>query len=116
MSFKETLESIQPLTVILSSVAVPLIIAYFGNSIATANKNSENRVKYVELAVSILKVEPKSESRALREWAVELLDDQAPAKLSAVARAQLLDRALLGGTATLDSVSASGTINGTPTK
>ncbi len=118
MTLKEALELVQPIAVILSSVAVPLVVAYFGNSITIANKDSENRVKYVELAVSVLKADPKPESHALRAWAVDLLDSQAPTKLTSDARKQLQERPLdlrpatLGGNATLDGVTTSGSLSG----
>jgi hypothetical protein len=116
MSLQEIAETIKPWAVILASVAVPLVVAYFGNSMAAANKESENKVKYVELAVSLLKTDPKPEARALREWAVELLNAHAPVKLSEAAKAQLLERALLSGNVTLDSVSFSGSLQGSPSQ
>ena len=111
--FKEFLDYAQPISVILSTVAVPLLVAYFGNSISTANKRSENKVKYVELAVSVLRSDPTPESRALREWAVGLLDNQAPVKLSESAQKQLLEHAIpisgiLSGNINLDDATVSG--------
>jgi hypothetical protein len=120
VTIKEVVELAQPFIVVASSILVPLIVAYFGNKIATANKESENRVKYVELAVSILRTEPKPETKLLREWAVGLLDDQAPVKLSLDAKKQMLEQPLLGGVlsgnVTLDGITASGTIHGSPPK
>jgi ribosome biogenesis SPOUT family RNA methylase Rps3 len=122
MTLKEALEIIQPITIILSSIAVPLVIAHFGNSVAVANKESENRLKYVELAVSVLQADPKPDAHALRTWAVDLLDSQAPTKLSSEARKQLQQKpldlrpAMLGGNVTLDPASVSGAISGDPGK
>lgn len=122
MTLKEALEIVQPITIILSSIAVPLVIAYFGNSVAVANKESESRVKYVELAVSILQADPKPDAYALRNWAVDLLDSQAPTKLTSEARSQLQQKpldlrpAMLRGGVTLDPATASGTMSSGPSK
>lgn len=53
-------------------------------------KNSESRVRYVDLAIEQLRAAPTPETTALREWAVELLDSQAPVKLSDAAKRQLM--------------------------
>jgi hypothetical protein len=112
MTLKEALEFVQPFAVILSSIVVPLLVAYFGNAMATANMYAENSVKYTELAISILRAQPGPESRPLREWAVDLLDARAPVKLSPAARAQLSERGLLTGSAVLGGIVASDSIHG----
>ncbi len=88
----------------LGAVAVPIVIAVVGNEYNATIKDSENRVRYVELAVATLRAEPSSETKALREWAIELLDSQAPLKLPKAAKDALLTRPLNavapGGTST----------------
>lgn len=74
---------------LISSVAVPLVVAGIGAWYNINIKDSENRVRYVELAISQLRTPPTPETSALREWAVELLDSQAPVKLSPAAKLQL---------------------------
>jgi len=105
------LKSLEPVFVMLASIAVPLIVAYFGNSISLSLKESENRVKYVELAVTVLSGKPTGTDRPLRQWAIELLDSQSPIKLSDGVRQNLLleqlvlpRRVELSGNALLDSV------------
>lgn len=123
MTYKEILQLVQTVALVvtaLAAVAVPVVVAHIGASVAVATKESESRVKYVELAVSILQADPKPETQALRGWAVELLDSQAPAmaKLASEAKKQLQEKPLdlrpgtLSGNATLGSMGASGTING----
>jgi hypothetical protein len=62
----------------ISSIALPLVIAVVGGCYNVNMKNSENRVRYVELAIAQLRAPPTPETSALREWAVGLLDSQAP--------------------------------------
>ena len=79
----------QSVVLMLSSIAVPLVIAGIGASYNTSMKDSENRVRYVELAIAQLRSPPTPETAALREWAVEVLDSQSPIKLSSAAKTQL---------------------------
>lgn len=81
--------------VAISSIFVPLVIAGIGAWYNISMKNSENRVRYVELAIEQLRAEPTPETTALREWAVELLDSQAPVKLSDAAKHQLMSTPLV---------------------
>lgn len=74
---------------LFTSVAVPLVIAGIGAWYNVNVKDSENRVRYVELAIAQLRTPPTPETSALREWAVEMLDSQAPVKLSPAAKLQL---------------------------
>lgn len=69
---------------------VPLVIACVGIYYSAEQKDSETRVKYVEIAVQQLRAEPTPETAALRIWAVDLLEAHSPVKLPAEARDQLL--------------------------
>lgn len=73
----------------LGTGMLPVVVALVGGAYTWTAKQSENQVRYVELAIAQLRSAPTSESAALREWAVDLLDSQAPVKLSAAARVQL---------------------------
>lgn len=71
------------------SVAVPVTIAWVGAAYNANVKDSENRIRYVERAIAQLRSPPTQGTASLREWAVELLDSQAPVKLSPAAKLQL---------------------------
>ncbi len=101
----DVLRSLAP---IVASVAVPLAIAWVGGTYNASIKDSENRIRYVELAIEQLRSPPTPETTALREWAVELLDSQSPVKLSPAAKAQLKSNSLLSATAAGAAI-ASGT-------
>jgi predicted aconitase len=85
-----------------------LAIAWVGGTYNASIKDSENRIRYVELAIEQLRSPPTPETTALREWAVELLDSQSPVKLSPAAKAQLKSNSLLSATAAGAAI-ASGT-------
>lgn len=77
-----------------ASVLVPLVVLFVGNNFTKSMKEAENRLKYVELAVSILRSEPKEENASLRSWAVDVLQQQAIVPLSAEAQTQLKSQKL----------------------
>jgi len=86
-----------------AGIVTPIVIAVIGGCYNSSMKDSENRVRYVELAINQLRSPPTPETAALREWALNLLDSQSPIKLSPGAKEQLKTNALpvsLSGTAT----------------
>lgn len=59
------------------------------------NKNRDLDIKMIEIALGILREDPKeSNITAAREWAVSLLDRYSGEPLSEAARSELLDRPL----------------------
>lgn len=91
---KNCLEIVKSLATIFAAIAVPVVIAVVGGEYNKSVKESENRIRYVELAVAQLRAPPAPETPALRDWAVDLLDSQTPIKLSQAAKAQLKSNAL----------------------
>lgn len=79
----------QTLCVVIASLAVPVVIAMIGNTYTDAQKSSEVSVRYVELATSILKTPPTESNKALRTWAVEVLDATSPVKLTSQVKLEL---------------------------
>lgn len=88
------LHGAKELSLIVSVIAIPIVVARIGGNVNSALKESENRVRYVELAINQLRSPPSPETAALRDWAVELLDNQSPVRLSEEAKAQLKSKAL----------------------
>jgi WD40 repeat protein len=75
---------IEKIAKILSLVAIPVVLAIFGWLIQ--NRLSERNVsqEYVKLAVSVLEKQKSAEVPAgLRDWAVDLLNQNSPTKFSA---------------------------------
>jgi hypothetical protein len=86
---RDVWDKLQVLASVVASVFIPLAVAWIGYVYNIAVKNSENSVKYVELAVSILRADTEGDHGALRSWAVDLLNHQAAVKLSVEAQDQL---------------------------
>lgn len=81
---------------LLAATSSPLAVAFIANSYAEASKKSEIRIKYVELATSILRAEVKEENAALRSWAVEVLKAQSDVPITPEAEKQFRDFRLKG--------------------
>jgi hypothetical protein len=79
---KDLWDKLPAVAAVIASILVPLTVAFVGNAHSSAMKASENRVKYVELAVSILRVEPNADNTPLRGWAADVLNNESPIPLS----------------------------------
>lgn len=79
----------QVIAVVMASLAVPVILAVIGNSYATAQKEAERNVRYVELAVEILRTPPSKQPKQMRTWAVQILDRFSPVTLPPPAKESL---------------------------
>lgn len=82
-------ERLERLARILSLVAIPVVIAVSGKFIEGALSSQEVNQRYVEIAVSILTESDPEEDGPLRAWAVDLLDQSAPAKFGSVVSERL---------------------------
>jgi hypothetical protein len=91
---KDLWDKLPAVAAVIASIFVPLTVAYFANAHSSATKASENRVKYVELAVSILRADPSAESAPLRSWAADVLNNESPVPLSPEAREALKESKL----------------------
>lgn len=75
---------------IIGAIAIPIVIAIFTFVYSDSFKKRETGVRYVELAVGILREEPKPKTHALRKWAVEVLGKYSAVQLSEDARRALV--------------------------
>lgn len=59
---------------VVSAVVIPVVLLVVGNWYSTAIKEREIESQFVELAVEILREEPRPETENLRRWATEVID------------------------------------------
>lgn len=76
-------EKLPVISTFLASVLIPVVLAFVGHALTTAMKQGENRVRYSELAISILKEEPSDSNRDVRGWAVEVINRYSGVQMSA---------------------------------
>jgi uncharacterized protein YjbI with pentapeptide repeats len=86
---KDIWDKMVSLSTLLASVLVPVVLAIVGNAYTNAMKQSENRVKYTELAMNILKEKPSPDTEALRGWAIEVVNQYSGVQMSDRAKVEL---------------------------
>lgn len=86
---QETLNKIQSIATILSSVAIPIVIAIVGWWVQSSVSNEGIKKDYVQMAIGILKDSDKQKDEEMRKWAVAVLDKNAPVPFSRDLREKL---------------------------
>lgn len=92
---KDVWDKLGALSALIASVLVPIVIVIVGNSYTSAMKHSENRVKYVELAIGILKTNPSPDTENLRAWAIKVIDNYSEVPMNDKTKDELLRRQLI---------------------
>jgi hypothetical protein len=92
---KDVWDKISSLSALLASVLVPVVLALVGNAYTNALKESENRAKYTELAINILKDKPTQETNDVRAWAIDVINQYSGVPMSAQVKSQLLESRLV---------------------
>lgn len=82
-------EKAKTISVIVSSLALPVVIAVLGNSWTQAAKQQELGARYVELAIGILKAAPTNDTRTMRLWSISILDHFSPVAIPLSAKSEL---------------------------
>jgi len=89
-SSKDVWDKLGTVGILFSGILIPLAIALTGNYVSEKIKESEIELKYVEIATSLIRDEPRSQNAALRSWAVDVLAKNAKTvPLSPEAQAEL---------------------------
>jgi hypothetical protein len=82
-------ERIRILASVASTVLIPVVIAVVTNGYTSAIKQNELGVRYVEIALSILRAPPSEQTSSLRKWAIEVVNTNSQVPLPAEALKEL---------------------------
>jgi len=106
---QEKLNKLVSIATIASLIAMPIILAILGYLFQQQSADDGLRRDYVRIAAEILKDNKgkTADERALREWAVSIIDKHAPIKFSAATK-----NSLEGGAIAFPSVSGELTDSG----
>lgn len=85
------LDKLNKFSPLIATIVIPVVLAYMGNQYTAALKEREVQGNFVALAVDILKQEPSTENRNIREWATSILDKYSGVGLSEKAANDLID-------------------------
>lgn len=83
-------DDVQSGATIVSLVAVPLLVAYFGWQIQKNTSAEDVRRDYVQMAIGVLSQTHTDENEALRLWAVKVLEQNSPVPFGTDAKETLL--------------------------
>lgn len=80
----------------IGAVAIPLIIFFAGSMISTSLRDREAQTKLIEISINILKTKPgNEEDKAIRMWALEVLDRFSEVKMSQEQKAILSSKPII---------------------
>ena len=86
---------LESLSKILGAVALPVVRAVLGFWFNDSLKSRELNVKYVEIAVNVLSQPPSEETKSLRLWAINLINEHASVKIDETLRDILINKEAL---------------------
>jgi hypothetical protein len=75
---------------LIATILIPVVIVLVANWYTSAMKERELSIKYVELAIGILREEPKKDSEDIRIWAVDIVNTYSKVKISKSLKEKLL--------------------------
>ena len=75
----------------VAAVLVPIVIAFAGNEYSSAIKESENRLRYTELAIEILTEKPTSTNQNIRGWAVDVINKYSDVPIDEKTKKEMLE-------------------------
>ena len=96
MSEKHKKDGWDKFQVWINFIAV-IVIASIGLIVDSTLKSREVNVKYVEMAVNILKTKPDSSPKNLRKWAIDVVNTYSKVPLSQEAQEELKTNSLPSG-------------------
>lgn len=91
---KDIWEKAKILSMVISFVLIPIAVVLIGNWYTTTLRIRELDVRYVEIAIKILMTEPRKETKAVRLWAIDIINGHSQVRISREARRQILDNKL----------------------
>jgi hypothetical protein len=97
MSEKQKKDGWDKFQVWINFIAV-IVIASIGLIVDSTLKSREVNVKYVEMAVDILKTKPVESPKNLRMWAIDVVNKYSKVPLSIEVQEELKTNSLPGGT------------------
>ncbi|MDP2850672.1 MAG: hypothetical protein Q8O20_06315 [Sulfuricurvum sp.] len=74
-----------------SLILIPLVLGYMANSYQAEMSRQKLNSDYVALAINILKEDPTQKNKALRIWAINIIDNYSEVKLNLGAREGLIE-------------------------
>ena len=88
-------EKLKILSNAFAAVIIPLAVAWTGYEYTQSISEREIQGKFVELAVDILRAEPKPENKTLRDWGTQIINRYSGVPLTKELKKELIDKTRL---------------------
>lgn len=75
----------------LMGLVMPMVLLYLGHLYKTIEAREGLHEKYVEMALDILQEDPDPSKKAIREWALEILDAYSEVPIDSGAQQDILE-------------------------
>jgi hypothetical protein len=82
-------EKMRTVTTLLASLVIPLVVVAITQLYTRAEGQRQREARYVELAIEILRDNPREETQAIRNWAIEIVGAYSPITLPVPALEEL---------------------------
>lgn len=92
---KDSWDKLKIFTGLIASLLVPIVIAFVGNEYSSALKESENRLRYTELAIEILNEPPLPRNQNIRGWAIDVVNKYSGVPINNETKQEMLDSPIL---------------------
>ncbi len=92
---KDNWDKLKILAGLIASLLVPIVIAFVGNEYSSALKESENRLRYTELAIEILNEPPVPTNKNIRGWAIDVVNKYSGVPINSKTKQEMLDSPIL---------------------
>lgn len=92
---KDQWDKLKVMSGLLASLLVPVVIAFVGNEYSSALKESENRLRYTELAIEILNEPPTGTNKNIRGWAIDVVNKYSGVPIDEQTKKEMLESPIL---------------------
>lgn len=84
------IESISKIISSLGTIFIPIIIVWISNKLSNTFKERDIRLKYIQVAIDILKEKPEDKDLDMRQWAIDVLSEYSEIELPKTAKNRLI--------------------------
>ena len=92
---KDQWDKLKIVSGLIASLLVPIVIAFVGNEYSSALKESENRLRYTELAIEILNEPPTGSNKNIRGWAIDVVNKYSGVPIDEKTKLEMLESPIL---------------------
>ena len=86
----ETIEIFNKIASSFAAILIPILVVWLGNKLSSTFKEKEIRLKYIEMAIDVLKEKPEDKDLDIRQWAIDVISEYSEIEIPKTAQNRLL--------------------------